>query len=48
MAGEVLEITMRQMAYFAVLATALGGTLGFIVIITDYVFTSIMSLMKRG
>ncbi len=48
MAGEVLEITMRQMAYIAGPGTALGGTLGFIVIIIDYVFTSIMSLMKRG
>lgn len=48
MTGEVLEITVRQMAYIAGLGIALGGTLGFIVIIIDYVFTSIMSLMKRG
>lgn len=43
---EILDTTVRQMVYIAGLGVALGGTLGFTVIIIDYVFTSIMSLMK--
>lgn len=40
------ENIVAQMANFAGLGITLGGVLGFIVIIIDYVFTSIMSLMK--
>lgn len=42
----MLEKIMNDMAVCAGMGIALGT--GFTVIIIDYVFTSIMSLMKRG
>ncbi len=42
----MIEEVVSQMSNFAGVGIALGGALGFIVIIIDYVFTSIMSLMK--
>lgn len=42
----MVEVVVSQMSNFAGVGIALGGVLGFIVIIIDYVFTSIMSLMK--
>ena len=42
----MIEEVVSQMSNFAGAGIVLGGVLGFIVIIIDYVFTSIMSLMK--
>ncbi len=44
----MLEKIMNDMAVCAGMGIALGAGSGFTVIIIDYVFTSIMSLMKRG
>lgn len=42
----MLEKVINDIAVCAGMGTALGAGAGFTVIIIDYVFTSIMSLMK--